>query len=314
MTLAGLLLGVVALLLHLALSVAAAPVLGALVDRVAAMPANRPRAWPSRARLAAALRRPWRRLAWLMGKEPVLAENASAVGGMAPILAVAVTLAAAALVPSFLREMPTGGLADLPAILALLGLARLILLLGSLDIGAAGPGLAAMAASSAALLALPGLVLAVAALWLASGGTGLEVLLAPHDGGGPGHAAARLLATVALGLAALAAGGDEDGLSRELAGPDLALFGLQSDLRWLVWIELVTALAWPGSLATVHSNPLYWLFGLALWAVRVVAGGVVLGAVRGGLAVPGARRQLARASAALGVLAPLLLLAGRAAE
>ncbi len=314
MTLAGLLLGVAALLLHLALSVAAAPVLGALVDWVAAMPANRPRSRPSRAGLMTALRRPWRRLAWLMAKEPVLAENASAVGGMAPILAVAVTLAAAALVPSFLRGMPTGGLADLPAILALLGLARLILLLGSLDIGAAGPGLAAMAAPSAALLALPGLVLAVAGLWLASGGTELEILLAAHDGGAPGRSAAMLLATVALGLAALAAGGGEDGLSRELAGPDLALFGLQSDLRRLAWIELVTALAWPGSLATVHPNPLYWPLGLLLWAVRVTAGGVMLGAVRGWLAVPGARRQLARASAALGVLAPLLLLAGRATE
>ena len=325
MTLGELLLGVLALLLHLALSVAAAPVLGALVDRVAAMPMDRPRPRASGAALAAALRRPWRRLAWLMAKEPVLAENASAVGGMAPILAVAVTLAAAALVPSFLRGMPTGGLADLPAILALLGLAGLILLLGSLDIGAAGPGLAAMAAPGAALPALPGLVLAVAGLWLAAGGTGLEVLLAAHDGGAPGRSAARLLATGALGLAALAAGGGEDGPSRELAGPDLALFGLQSDLRRLVWIELVTALAWPGSLATVHPNPLHWPLGwpldwlldwplgLLLWAVRVAAGGVVLGAARGWLAVPGVPRRLARASAALGVLAPLLLLAGRAA-
>ncbi len=310
MSLGGLILGISALLLHLALSVASAPVLGTLADRAATAPIGWPPAWPSRAGVAAAIRRPWRRLAWLMAKEPVLAENASAVASLAPVLGLAATLAAAALVPSFFRGLPTGGLADLSAILALLGLARLIPLLGGLDIGAAGPGLAAVGRSGAALPALPGLVLAVAALWLASGSTGLEAILAAPYGMGPGRSAGILLATLALGLAALSAGGGENGLSRELAGPDLALFGLQSDVQRLVWIELVTALAWPGALAPVQFNPLHWLLGLLLWAVRVAAGGLALGAARGWLAVPGSRQELARASAVLGVLAPLLLLAG----
>ncbi len=333
MTLGALLLGATALLLHLALSVAAAPLSDALAGWAAARLAAGaigagPWRLPSRADLAASVRRPWRRLAWLMAKEPVLADNASAVGSLATVVALAVTLAAASLVPSFCLGLPTGAVADLPTVLALLGLARLALLLGSLETGSAAPGLAATVLSAAALLALPGMLLAVATLWLLCGGTGLEAILsALRDGAAAsGRGAPELLATLALALAAVAASdgaddpsqGPSQGLAQELSGPDLGLFALQSGLQRLVWIELVTALAWPGSLAAAQANPLHWPLGLLLWALRVAAGCVLLSAARGMLGRPGgrpgSRGELAAASVLLGLLAPLLLLAGRAVE
>ena len=324
-SLGGLILELSALLLHLALTMAAAPVVDALIDEVdrrrsGRVPIRRPRRPRSSADMATAVRdavgRPWRRLAWLMAKEPVLADKASAVSGLSPVVAVAVTVAAATLVPSFCLGMPTASAADLPTILALLGLARLTLLLGALDVGSAVPGLAAISVSAGAVLALPGLVLSLATLWLGFGSTSLDAILSELRGGAgvAGRSVPELLAALSLGLAALSAGGAEDDLSRELAGPDLALFRLQAALQRLVWIELVTALLLPGSLAPTLSNPLRWLLGLLSWTVRVAAGCLLLGALRGWLRVPRARRELAGISALFGLLAPLLLLVGRGAE
>ena len=116
-----------------------------------------------------------------------------------------------------------------------------------------------------------------------------------------------------LGLAALSAGGGEAALSEQLSGPDLSLFRLQSMVQAVVWIDLLTALLLPGTVAVAQSGPLHWLLGLSFWALRLLAGGVVLGGVRGLAATATARRRLAGLSVLLGLLAPLLFLVGHRA-
>lgn len=299
--------GAAALVLHLAMMLAAPPVGTALVEAGASLATARPRR-VTRADIAALLLGPWHRLAFLMRKEPVRAGNASRLAVLAPPLSVAATLAAAALVPSFGIGMLTAPFADLPTILALLALARLLLLLGGLDAGIALPGLAALTASVRVFLAVPGCALAVAALWFACGSTSLETILTGLRGLSPDAVSTTtLLAAVGLGAAALATGGDAAALSSELSGPDLALFQYQAALQRLVWIDLVTALLLPASLTVALSNPLHWLLALLLWALRAGIACLVLGGLGGTVAAPASRRRLAGLSVLLGLLAPLLL-------
>ena len=62
-----------------------------------------------------------------------------------------------------------------------------------------------------------------------------------------------------------------------------------------------------------QSGPLHWLLGLVFWAMRLVAGGILLGVTRGLAGTVAARRRLAGLSALLGLLAPLLFLLGHRA-
>lgn len=317
LSLGGLILGTAALLLHLALVLAAAPLVSDA--RLAAV------GRPGGLRLATApaairdwLLSPWRALGVLVAKMPVRATNASPVALLAPVAALAATLVAACLVPSFGIGMLTAPLSDLPTILALLALARGAILLGALDAGIGAAGLAAVALATRSLLAVPGCALAVFTLAVVAGSTGLEPLLAGVGAGAavPGATEAVVLAAAGLGLAAIAAGDDLSKLAQDLSGPDLALVQVQHGLQRLVWIELVTALLLPRWLAAAQSNPVDWLLGLLGWAVRVGVGCLVLEAWRRLLGVPDQRqrRVLAGVATLVGLLAPLLLLAGRGGE
>lgn len=305
----GTLLGTASLLLHVAVMLAAATLTGVAAGRAGA---GMPRTIAS---LSDSILAPIRSLAALMRKEPVRAANGSPVLLLAPIVALAATLMAAVLVPSFCIGMLTSPFADLPTILALLAVARVAVLLGAFDAGIAGPGLAAVSISVRSLLAVPACGLALFTLALGSGSTSLDAILGGLKTGSTGPNAAMLLAAASLGLAAISAGADEAGLSEQRSGPDLAVFRFQHALQRLVWVDLVTALLLPDSLAVAQSNPLYWLLGLLGWALRVGIACVALGQLRrfGGLQ-GGRARSLAGLATLLALLAPLLLLVGRTAE
>ncbi|MGI4746600.1 MAG: hypothetical protein ACRYGI_12050 [Janthinobacterium lividum] len=304
----GLILGTASLLLHLALMLVVATLTGP-----ASVGARDGSSMPrSIASLFGSLSAPIRSLAALMRKEPVRAANGSPVMVLAPMVALAATIMAAILVPSFCTGMLSAPFADLPTILALLALARVAVLLAAFDAGIAGPGLAAVSVSVRSLMIVPACGLALFTFALVSGSTSLDAVL---GGLRAGPNAAVLLAAASLGLAAIAAGADETGLSEQLSGPDLAVFRFQHALQRLVWLDLVTALLLPSSLAVAQSNPLYWLLGLLGWILRVGGGWFVLGQLRrfGGLGGRQAR-SLAGMATLLGLLAPLLLLVGRFGE
>ena len=301
-----LLLGTAALLLHLALTIAVAPLLPPLSDGVAELLSGRRRAGPDAlAEMARSWATSWATLRAALRKQPVRAGAASRVSAAAPLLSLSAALSAAALVPSFASGMPTAPWADLSTVVVLLAAARVLLLLGAWDAGVASPGLAAVSAVVGLVLAVPGCALGLVALFSATGSTGLQHLLSdPQPGAG-------LLPAACLGLAALSAGGGEAALSEPLSGPDLALFRLQCMVQAVVWIDLLTALALPGTVPVAQSGPLHWLLGLLFWAMRLVAGGILLGGVRGLAGTVAARRRMAGLSVLLGLLAPLLLLLGR---
>ena len=300
----GLLLGTAALMLHLALTLAVAPLLTPLADGVAGLVSGRRRTGPG---LLAEMARSWRSLLALMRKQPVRAGGGSRLSALLPSLSLSAALSAAAFVPSFASGLPTAPWADLLTVLLLLASGRVALLLGAWDAGVAAPGLGAVSATVGLLFAVPGASLGVVALSSAAGGTALPRLLSGLPSG------AGLLPGACLGLAALSAGGGEAALSEQLSGPDLSLFRLQSMVQAVVWIDLLTALLLPGTVAVAQSGPLHWLLGLSFWALRLLAGGVVLGGVRGLAATATARRRLAGLSVLLGLLAPLLFLVGHRA-
>ena len=97
-------------LLHIGLMLLAAPLVVGLIRKVKARLLGR---------IGPPILQPWRDLARLARKQPVLAENASWVFSGAPAVAFTATLAAAALVPSFALGMTGAPLADLLIRLAL---------------------------------------------------------------------------------------------------------------------------------------------------------------------------------------------------
>lgn len=304
MTLPGLILGTVALLLHLALVLLAAPLAGDI-------PYWRPaQGLPA---LADALRSPWRALEAGLRRAPVRAANASLVSLLAPLLALAATIAAAALVPSFGTGMLDAPLSDLAAILALLGLGRALVLLAAFDAGLGAAGVEATALAVRTLLAVPAMALSLATLVYVGSTASLDGMLAGF--GTSGLSGTVALSAASLGLAAVSAGGDPRALDVELSGPDLALFRYRAALERLVWLDLVTGLLLPAWLPALQSNPLWWLLGLLGWVVRTGGALLLLGLARHLLGAPdaGTRRRLAGTALLLGVLAPLLLLAGGSA-
>ena len=170
-------LGFLALLLHLALMLAAAPILLGAIRKLKAR---------LLARTGPPIIQPWRDLARLARKQPVLAENASWLFSAAPAAAFTATLAAAALVPSFALGMTTAPLADLLVIGGLLALARVILALAGVVVGTAFGGIGSSREMMYASFAEPALVLVIFTLALLAGGTNLDAIAGLLMGGGQG--------------------------------------------------------------------------------------------------------------------------------
>jgi len=300
-----LILALFAQVLHIALMLAAAPVVVGLQRWAEARLAGRtgPDPW-----------QPWRDLARLRRKQPALAENASPLSRSASLACIAAMAVAASLVPSFTLGMAFAPLADLLALAGLLALARAVLALAALDPGTAPAGLAAGRTASLACLAEPCVFLVILALGLLGGTTNLDLLIGLQLQGMLQPPAAAALAAASL-VALAVASSDTTGQSTEFSGADLALIDFAEALRVLIWFDLIGALFLPLGMAVPGAGPLGWLVGLLAWAARVavMAGGLAaLRSVAGRL--HGARvPQMLGIAAVLGFLAALLAMASAAA-
>ena len=78
---------------------------------------------------------PWQDLARLLRKQPVMAESASEVSAIAPLLSLAAVAIVAVMVPSFTLGMTLAPFADLLVIAGLLSLARCSIALAGMDAG-----------------------------------------------------------------------------------------------------------------------------------------------------------------------------------
>jgi formate hydrogenlyase subunit 4 len=290
-----LLLGCIAQLLHIALTLAAAPTLIGLIRCIEARLTGR--AGPS-------VLQPWHDLRRLLRKEPILAESASNLSTTAPLLSATAVGIAAALVPSFTHGMTLAPTADLLLIAGLLALSRASLALAAMDAGTASGGIAASRAINLACLVEPALLLVVFVLAMLAGSSNLDLIAAIQQESASDWRTAVVLAFAAILLAAFA---DciRQPMLQEFSGRDLAMIEAHDALRLLLWFNLLGALFLPFGMAPSGAGPIAWLVGLASWLLRTLLFAAIIAVVP---AFVGRMRML-RTAQALGVAILLGLLA-----
>jgi formate hydrogenlyase subunit 4 len=294
---------VVAQLLHVALVLAAAPVIAGLADWLDARLVGR--AGPP-------VLQPWRDLLRLVRKTPVSRDNTAAVSRLAPVVGLSVTLSAAALVPSFTLGMALSPLADMLVIVSFLTLARIVAAGAAFDSGVALPGLAAQQASALAVLAEPALMVVAFTLALMGGSFNLDTVMLQQREGLllPATASAVALAAL-LGLVFVDIDAALSAIDQTFTGTDLALSRLSIWLRRVIWFDLIGGLFLPLGMATVEANLLDWLIGLVCWTTKISAFTLGLASFQSfvGRVHPRGTLDLLGVAALLALLAAIMVLA-----
>jgi formate hydrogenlyase subunit 4 len=267
--------GVLTQLLHIALVLAAAPIVVGGVRWLKARMMGRVGAHPLQ---------PWRDVLKLLKKRPVLADNASAISRAAPYVAAGAAVAALALVPSFARGMALAPLADLVLVAGLLALGRVALALAGLDVGTAFGGLGAAREMSFAALAEPALLLCALCFAILAGSTGLEQIAATFQDGAVGLRVSLALAFIALCAVAVAENARipvdnpathleltmvHEAMILEASGRHLALWEAAGALRLTLWLALIAAVFLPFGAAPAGFAPLGWIVGILAWVAKM---------------------------------------------
>lgn len=124
-------------------------------------------------RRAPSLLQPYRELAKLFHKRPVLAEHASWLFELAPYIVFVAGVLAAAVVPFIAVHLPTASIADVIALTGFLALARFFLILAGMDVGTAFGGMGSSREAMIASLSEPALLMAVFVLAMSADTTNL---------------------------------------------------------------------------------------------------------------------------------------------
>ncbi len=233
---------------------------------------------------------PYRDLIRLSRKEVVLAENASWLFRSAPYMIFAATWVAAALVPTFATGLYFSWTADLIAITALLGSARLFLALVGMDVGTSFGGIGSSREVMFASLAEPAMIMIVFTIALVAGSTQLShvasFMLA--------HGSLRVslgLALIGLVIVALAENSRipidnpathleltmvHEAMVLEYSGRHLAVIELAAALKLLLYISLIACIFFPWGIATSGDGPAAYVKGAAIYAGKLAVGGFLL--------------------------------------
>jgi formate hydrogenlyase subunit 4 len=212
-------------------------------------------------RQGAGVLQPYRDLAKLFRKGTVQADTASGFFSSIPVLVLASTVAAAALVPVVRAAPPSVPLGDAVMLLGLLALARFLTAVGALDAGGAFGGMGASREMTVAPLVEPVLMMVVFSTAIDAGTTELGALAA-HRGTSWFLAwrAADFLGFAAMLVLLPAETGRipvdnpdthleltmlHEGMLLEHSGPGLACMLLASHTRQIVTLGLVSALFFP---------------------------------------------------------------------
>ena len=272
--------GILTQVIHLALVLAAAPLVVGVVRWLKARMMGRTGAHPLQ---------PWRDLLKLLRKRPVLADTASWISRGAPYVAAGAAVAAIALVPSFARGMAFAPLADLVLIAGLLALGRIALALAGLDVGTAFGGLGAAREMSFAALAEPALIVCALCFAILAGTTSLDQVAATFQEGTVGLRVSLALAVIGLCAVAITENARipvdnpathleltmvHEAMILEASGRHLALWEAASAIRLTLWLALIVAVFLPFGTAPPGFAPLGWLVGLGAWVVKM--GGLCL--------------------------------------
>jgi formate hydrogenlyase subunit 4 len=234
-------------------------------------------------REGAGVLQPYRDLTKLFRKGTVQADTASSFFHLVPVLVLAATVAAAALVPVVRMGPPAFPMGDALMLLGLLALARFLTAVGALDAGGAFGGMGASREMTVAPLVEPVLMMVVFSTAVVAGTTELGALAASRG-------TSWLLAWGAadfLGFAAMlvllpAETGRipvdnpdthleltmlHEGMLLEHSGPGLGCMLLASHTRQIVTLGLVSALFFP--VGPVGGEGAGLLLGIAAFAAKI---------------------------------------------
>ena len=276
------------------------------------------------------LAQPYRDLWRLLRKEVVLAHSASWVFRVTPYLVFAATWVAAALVPTFATGLLFSYAADMIALVALLGSARFMLALAGLDVGTSFGGIGSSREMMIASLAEPAMLMVVFTVALLAGSTQLSTVAAFMQGPGVGLRVSLAMALVALVMVAIAENGRipidnpathleltmvHEAMILEYSGRHLAMIELASYLKLLLYVSVIGCVFAPWQLAVAGQGAAAYLAGLAVYVVKLAAGGVLLAVFETSIAKMRVFRysDFLGAALMLGVLATLLLFVSRVA-
>jgi formate hydrogenlyase subunit 4 len=233
---------------------------------------------------------PYRDLLRLTRKEVVLAENASWLFRSAPYMMLAATWVAAALVPTFATGLHFSWTADLIAIIALLGSARVFLALVGMDVGTSFGGIGSSREMMFSSLAEPAMIMIVFVVALVAGSTQLShvanFMLE--------NASLRVslgLAVVALIIVAVAENARipvdnpathleltmvHEAMVLEYSGRHLAMIELAAALKLLLYISLISCIFCPWGLASNGDGVVANVVGVVAYLAKLAVGGFLL--------------------------------------
>jgi formate hydrogenlyase subunit 4 len=278
---------IVSLLLQavqMALVVALAPLLTGLVRKVKAR---------LQRRHGPDLLQPYRDLRRLMGKEVVLAENASWLFRAAPYCIFAFTWVAAALVPAFATHLAFSWSGDLIAIVALLGAARFVQALAAMDVGTSFGGIGASREVMIASFAEPAMLMVVLSVALIAGSSQLSAIAGFMASSQVGLRVTLGLALVAFIIVALAENARipvdnpathleltmvHEAMVLEYSGRHLAMIELAASVKLLLYVSVIGCIFFPFGFGWGYAA------GLGAWFFKLGAGGVLLGVFESSIA------------------------------
>jgi formate hydrogenlyase subunit 4 len=274
------------------------------------------------------LLQPYRELMRLLGKEAVLAENASWLFRAVPYIVFAITWVAAALVPTFARGLVFSWSADLIAIIALLGSARFFQALAGLDVGTSFGGIGSSREVMIASLAEPAMLMVVFTLALLAGSTQLSTIAAFMASNEVGLRVSLGLALIALIMVAIAENARipvdnpathleltmvHEAMVLEYSGRHLALIDLAAQLKLVLYASLIGCVFVPWGLAMSGAGPEIYAYGVAAYVAKLLVIGFLLAAFEMSIAKMRVFRvpEFLGGALMLGLLAALLLFVSR---
>lgn len=233
---------------------------------------------------------PWLDIIRLLRKEAVLADNASWLYRAAPYVIFATTWVAASLVPTFATGLMFNWIADLIAIIALLGAARFALALAGMDIGTSFGGIGSSREAMFGSLAEPATIMIVFTVSLIAGSTQLSEIAAYMLSNFELRVSVGM-ALIGLLIVAIAENGRvpvdnpathleltmvHEAMILEYSGPLLALMELAAALKLLLYMSLIACVFFPWGLAPHGSGLEAMIIGALTYVGKLAVGGVFL--------------------------------------
>lgn len=237
------------------------------------------------------LLQPYRDLIRLCRKEVVLAENASWLFRSAPYMIFGATWVAAALVPTFATGLYFSWTADLIAIIALLGTARLFLALVGMDVGTSFGGIGSSREMLFSSIAEPAMIMIVFTVALVAGSTQLSTIADTMLTSDIGLRVSLGLALVGLIIVALAENARipvdnpathleltmvHEAMVLEYSGRHLAMIELAAALKLLLYISIIACIFVPWGLASNGAGITAFGIGLITYLGKLAVGGFLL--------------------------------------